>query len=68
MSKAFHHTPLHTSANRLFVQYGPNQKGRDFAVGDIHGEFSLLERLLERPATTSKPTGYFPWAIWWTGA
>jgi len=49
MSNASTHlTPVHTSANRLFVQYGPNQKGRDFAVGDIHGEFSLLERLLEK--------------------
>jgi serine/threonine protein phosphatase 1 len=29
-------------------QFGLNQKGRDFVVGDIHGYFSLLEDLLKR--------------------
>lgn len=28
-------------------RFGPNLRGRDFAVGDIHGEFSLVEEALE---------------------
>ena len=45
-SSADHHRPKYLSNNLLFACYGPNQKGRDFVVGDIHGEFTLLRRLL----------------------
>lgn len=41
-----HLVPQYLSSNLLFASYGPNHEGRDFAVGDIHGEFSLLRRLL----------------------
>lgn len=30
-----------------FVKYSKNTIGRDFCVGDIHGNFSILEKLLE---------------------
>ena len=43
---AEHHRPTYLSNNLLFACYGPNQVGRDFVVGDIHGEFTLLRRLL----------------------
>ncbi len=45
-SAAAHHRPVYTSDNLLFASYGPNQVGRDFVVGDIHGEFTLLRRLM----------------------
>lgn len=32
----------------IVARFGRNERGRDFAVGDIHGSFSLLERELER--------------------
>ena len=34
--------------NDLFKRYGPNLEGNDFAVGDIHGEFSKLEEGLKK--------------------
>jgi serine/threonine protein phosphatase 1 len=34
----------------LFHHYQRNVTGRDFVVGDIHGHFSTLDRLLERVA------------------
>ena len=43
---ADHHRPSYLSSNLLFACYGPNQNGRDFVVGDIHGEFTLLRRLM----------------------
>ena len=36
--------PMHTLVHR----YPPNDKGRDFAVGDIHGHFTLLQEALDR--------------------
>ncbi|MDA3923027.1 MAG: metallophosphoesterase [Salinisphaera sp.] len=33
--------------NSAVHTWGPNQIGRDFVVGDIHGHFYVLERLLE---------------------
>jgi serine/threonine protein phosphatase 1 len=32
----------------LHLQFGRNEKGRDFAVGDIHGYFHLLEEILKQ--------------------
>lgn len=37
-------SPAHTSG--AFVRFGPNLTGRDFVVGDVHGQLALLERLL----------------------
>ncbi|PWB35998.1 phosphoprotein phosphatase [Pseudomonas sp. SDI] len=39
------HIPIQTTSFRSFAA---NTKGRDFAVGDIHGHFELLERVLAR--------------------
>jgi len=36
-----------------------NRRGRDFAVGDLHGAFSLLERALERVAFDPKADRVF---------
>lgn len=33
--------------NDALLLYQPNEQGRDFVVGDIHGYFQTLERLLE---------------------
>lgn len=35
--------PIHTLVHR----YPPNERGRDFAVGDIHGHFTLLQKALD---------------------
>lgn len=35
--------PIHTLVHR----YPPNEQGRDFAVGDIHGHFTLLQQALD---------------------
>lgn len=37
-----------TESQRRYVKYGPNLVGRDFAVGDIHGSFSLLQEGLDQ--------------------
>ena len=29
-----------------FVKFGPNPTGRDFVVGDVHGQIAMLDRLL----------------------
>lgn len=36
------------SANGLFHRYGQNGIGRDFVVGDIHGEYEALQELLAK--------------------
>lgn len=50
MPKASHlsaiHDPTSVSANGYYAKYGANILGRDFVVGDIHGEFSKLSKLL----------------------
>ncbi|TDU28504.1 serine/threonine protein phosphatase 1 [Panacagrimonas perspica] len=33
-------------APRTFLRVGPNPTGRDFVVGDVHGQISMLDRLL----------------------
>lgn len=33
---------------KLFQHYEKNDKGQDYVVGDIHGHFSALEKLLEK--------------------
>lgn len=38
------------AAPRMFVRFGPNQLGRDYVVGDVHGQFDLLDRLLRAVA------------------
>jgi serine/threonine protein phosphatase 1 len=40
------HAPVSVSANGYYAKYGANIFGRDFVVGDIHGEFSKLSKLL----------------------
>ncbi|WP_079389968.1 metallophosphoesterase [Pseudomonas aeruginosa] len=40
------HSPTSVSPNGYFAKYGANTFGRDFVVGDIHGEFSKLSKLL----------------------
>lgn len=40
------HDPSKISANRNVAYYPPNMDGRDFVVGDVHGHFTELERLL----------------------
>ncbi|WP_137887643.1 metallophosphoesterase [Pseudomonas sp. 2FE] len=45
---AAHQKPVAVSDNRYFARYGRNLLGRDFAVGDIHGEFSKLSNLLDK--------------------
>lgn len=39
---------MHNSATPHFKFFPRNPRGRDFVVGDIHGTFSLLERLLRQ--------------------
>lgn len=43
-----HLQPVRVSANGLFAAYPANTQGRDFVVGDIHGNFSQLQIRLER--------------------
>ena len=49
MPKASHlsviHDPTSVSANGYYATYGANVFGRDFVVGDIHGEFRKLSEL-----------------------
>ena len=39
MSQSFE--PVFRSANGHYLELGPNQEGRDFVIGDIHGERQL---------------------------
>lgn len=39
-------TILVPPAPRAFVRFGPNPTGRDFVVGDVHGQVAMLDRLL----------------------
>lgn len=48
MSQSFE--PVFRSANGYYLELGPNQEGRDFVIGDIHGE-----RQLPRPEGRSLP-------------
>lgn len=32
----------------ILETYGPNEKGRDFVIGDMHGSYSAFENLLEK--------------------
>lgn len=34
------------TAPRAFISFGPNPTGRDFVVGDLHGQIEMLDRLL----------------------
>lgn len=40
------HDPTSVSENGYYAKYRANILGRDFVVGDIHGEFSKLSKLL----------------------
>lgn len=44
----------------LYCSLGVNQLGRDYAVGDIHGEFELLEYLLEKSGFNKKKDRLIP--------
>lgn len=47
MSEVRNHRPISKSHNMLYVEYGANALGRDFLVGDVHGEHDSLIALLE---------------------
>lgn len=47
MSEVLNHRPISKSHNMLYVEYGANALGRDFLVGDVHGEHDALIALLE---------------------
>lgn len=38
--------PVPQPAAPAFVTFGPNPTGRDFVVGDVHGQVAMLDRLL----------------------
>lgn len=38
--------PLAAFASPAFVTFGPNATGRDFVVGDVHGQIAMLDRVL----------------------
>jgi serine/threonine protein phosphatase 1 len=44
----------------LVQRFEPNLHGRDFAVGDVHGHFELLEALLRRLRFNTKRDRLFP--------
>ncbi|EMN3633156.1 metallophosphoesterase [Pseudomonas aeruginosa] len=46
MSQSFE--PVFRSANGYYLELGPNQEGRDFVIGDIHGEHEKLQELLAK--------------------
>ena len=39
-------TVLLPQAPTAFVRFGPNPTGRDYVVGDVHGQLDMLQRLL----------------------
>lgn len=47
MCSASVHSPLYVSENKHYREYGNNTVGRDFVIGDIHGEKDRLVKLLE---------------------
>ncbi|MDX1297840.1 MAG: metallophosphoesterase [Pseudomonas sp.] len=47
MSRARTHIPSFVSDNKFYCEYGQNLAGRDFVVGDIHGEYDKLMILFD---------------------
>lgn len=54
-----HLKPIRVTENGLFLAYPVNTQGRDFVVGDIHGNFSQLQTLLAQAGFNDKEDRLF---------